>query len=91
MSAWCSLSSPHFHAAMSAPKRAVTSATPCSKAVATIASRPLVGSAPKRLSGAHRKSMARLVLMIPSGTDARAAAGIDASRTAVNRRRENSS
>ena len=44
MSTWCSFSSPHFQAAMSAPKRAVTSATPRSNAVVTSASlRPLRG------------------------------------------------
>ena len=35
--------------------------------------------------------MTRFMLMSPAGTDARAAAGIEASRTAVMRRRENSS
>ena len=66
---------------MSGPNRLVASATPASKLEATSASRALVGSAPKRPSGAYIQSMIFLRLTRLPGTTPRAAAGIAAWRT----------
>ena len=61
----------------------VTVFAPASKLETSSASRPLVGSAPKRPSGAYIQSMIFLRLTRLPGTAVRAAAGIAAWRTAA--------